>query len=135
MCEAELQLNGIEQGSSFWGQFGRTTEESVDRKLQTYLLDPKHVDQTGRLTGKAKWFESNLGFTQSSADQLAVQIKFDAQAARVTAMTEHGTKFIQDIEIHGTNGITKTIPFTWIQNPDGVMRLIGIAKFPSKPRF
>ena len=99
-----------------------TTEDSINHKLQTYLLNPLHP------TGgpKSVWFKGALGFTQSNADDLARQLIFDPQTAFKRDDTEHGQKYNQIISLKGKNG--KIIPVTvcWIRNLDGVIRLTTI---------
>ena len=38
-----------------------------------------------------------------------------------TQLIEQGQKYTQLIEIHGANGVTKSIRFNWIENPDGIV--------------
>ena len=97
-----------------------TTADSVADKLQRYLLDPNHPFGGP----KAKWFKEALGFTQENLADLAKQIKFDPAKAVQTAVTEHGTKFNQVIEIVGANGKRIEVTFAWIRNNDGVVRLV-----------
>ena len=134
MSEAQLRELGIERGSSHWNQFGRTTEESVARKVEGYLLKPEHVKADVTLSGKAQWFEQNLGFTKENMDDLIKQIKFDPEKAVPTALTEHGQKYTQLIELNGANGITREVPFVFIKNHDGIVRLVTVPKFPKAGR-
>jgi len=97
-----------------------TTEESVTRKLNDYLLNLDHP--VGGL--KAKWFGSALGFTRNNADKLAKQIVFDLSVAVETSITPYGTKFNQVISIVGENGKVIDVDFAWIRNNDGVVRLV-----------
>ena len=97
-----------------------TTADSITEKLQRYLLNPDHP--VGR--DKAKWFREALGFTQDNLDDLARQIKHDPATAVQTAITEHGTKFNQVIEIVGANGKRIQVNFGWIRNNDGIVRLV-----------
>ncbi len=97
-----------------------TTEESVTRKLNDYLLSLDHP--IGGL--KAKWFSSALGFTRNNADKLAKQVVFDISAAVETSVTPYGTKFNQVISIVGENGKVIDVHFVWIRNTDGVVRLV-----------
>ena len=93
---------------------------SVDDKLARYLLNPEHP-----IGGpKAKWFEEALGFTRSNADDLAKQLTFDPAKAIQTAVTEHGTKFNQLIDVVGANGRTIPVKVAWIRNNDGVVRSV-----------
>jgi len=73
---------------------------------------------------KAEWFRRALGFTKDNAERLANQIIFDRSKAVQTAVTEFGTKFNQTIAIQGANGKTIDVLFAWIQNKDGVVRLV-----------
>ena len=115
---------------SYWP--GKTTEESVAIKLHTYLLNSEHRDIHGNLSGKAIWFRNNLGFTRYNANELAKQIKFNRLHAQLGERTEYGQKYQQTIKILGTNGKSKNIVFNWIDNVDGVVRLIGIQGFPKR---
>src|SRR5690348_4185560 len=63
-----------------------TTEESVERKITTYLLNPSNKD--GKT--KAKWFKLALGFTQGNAKKLAEQVIFDPSAAVEIGMKPYG---------------------------------------------
>ncbi|MDU4960941.1 MAG: hypothetical protein E6X17_09830 [Sporomusaceae bacterium] len=96
------------------------SRESVTVKLEKYLLNVEHVDGAS----KAKWFEKALGFTKENASDLARQIVFDPNKAVKTATTEFGTKYNQVIPITGPNGKTIDVVFAWIENNDGVIRLI-----------
>ncbi len=96
-----------------------TTKESVDNKLWTYLLDPKHP-QGGP---KAKWFKEALGFTKENMGDLSKQIVFDASKAVKTQETPFGVKYNQTIPIKGANGRTIDVLFGWIKNEDDVIRL------------
>jgi hypothetical protein len=110
----------IEKPSTKLVNIPKTTEESVQVKLRTYLLDSKHPD------GKSKtnWFESALGFTQQNLDDLAKQIKFDKSKATLAEMTEYGQKYNQIIVIIGATGRKIPTNFIWIENHDGVIRLV-----------
>ena len=79
---------------------------------------------------KAKWFDEALGFTQDNLDELARQIKFDPAKAVQTAVTEHGTKFNQVIEIVGANGKRIEVAFAWIKNKDGIIQLVTGIRTP-----
>ncbi len=97
-----------------------TTEESVAKKLNDYLLNPDHP-----VGGpKAKWFRLALGFTKDNADKLAQQIVFNPSTAVETGVTQFGTKFNQVISIVGENGKTIDVVFAWIRNNDGIVRLV-----------
>ncbi len=100
-------------------RLGKTTEESVQKKLKDYVLNKSHP-----VGGeKAKWFESALGFNQDNLDDLAKQIKFDATKAFKTELTEHGQKYNQVITINGANGKKIEVTFGFIENTDGVVRM------------
>jgi len=104
------------------------TALSVTDKLQRYLLNPDHA-----LGGpKAKWFEQALGYTRENIGQLAKQIVFDPNKARPTELTKFGQKYEQIISITGVNGKVIDVPFTWIKNLDGVIRLITVPWIPQK---
>ena len=45
----------------------QSSEESVRKKLNDYLLNPEHP--VGK--SKAKWFQSALGFTRDNENKLA----------------------------------------------------------------
>ncbi len=97
-----------------------TTRDSIDHKLDTYLLNPDH-----KLGGaKAKWFKEALGITRENAGHLADQIVFDPKTAVATDKTQHGQKYEQTIHIHGTNGRTIPVNMVWIRNLDGVVRYV-----------
>ena len=98
------------------------TQLSVDDKLARYLLNPEHP-----IGGpKAKWFEEALGFTRSNADDLAKQLTFDPAKAVQTAVTEHGTKFNQIIDVVSANGRTIPVKVAWIRDKDGVVRIVAL---------
>lgn len=98
----------------------RETTLSVTDKLQRYLLNPEHIEGGS----KAKWFEQALGFTRENLTKLAEQIVYDPNKAVPTELTEFGQKFQQVIPIIGANGKIIDVPFIWIQNLDGVIRLV-----------
>lgn len=97
-----------------------TTEESVEQKLLTYLLNPDH--RLGK--HKARWFRSALGFTQTNYEALAQQIIFDPVVAIETGIDRYGTHYDQWITIHGANGNVVRVQFAWIRNDDGIVRLV-----------
>ncbi|MBA3439784.1 MAG: hypothetical protein H0T92_07945 [Pyrinomonadaceae bacterium] len=99
---------------------GATTEESVRVKLDTYLLNPDHPDGKS----KARWFAAALGFNRNNMDKLAKQIVFKSLEAVPAVSTPFEQKFRQMISIVGTNGRQIDIAFVWIQNDDGVTRLV-----------
>ncbi|SER31563.1 Pre-toxin domain with VENN motif-containing protein, partial [Rosenbergiella nectarea] len=96
------------------------TQVSVDQKLANYLLDKQHPVGGS----KAEWFDSALGFNKTNSNKLAKQIVFDSSQAVKTAETQFGTKYDQVIPITGTNGRTINVKFGWIENNDGVVRLV-----------
>lgn len=97
-----------------------TTEESVEQKLLTYLLNPDHA--VGK--HKARWFRSALGFTQTNYEALAQQIVFDPITAVETETDRYGTHYDQWITVHGANGNVVSVHFAWIRNDDGIVRLV-----------
>lgn len=117
--DSELPGNGekpVEEKRHLTG----TTRESIDHKLDTYLLNPEH-----KIGGpKAKWFKEALGFTRENASHLADQLVFDPQTAVATDKTQHGQKYEQIIYIHGANGKTIPVVMVWIRNLDGVVRYV-----------
>ena len=96
-----------------------TSQLSVLKKLDTYLLNPDHSIGAA----KAKWFQAALGFTRGNEQQLADQIVFNEAQAVPTTLTQWGQKFNQTISIVGANGKTIDVVFGWIKNNDGVVRL------------
>ena len=98
----------------------KTTKESVDTKLSTYLLNSDHPAGGS----KAKWFKEALGFTKDNSDDLAQQILFDPQKAASIVTNAYGTKFSQIIPIKGANGRVIDVEFIWIKNNDGIIRLV-----------
>ncbi|MGH9550734.1 MAG: hypothetical protein ACRD3W_15240, partial [Terriglobales bacterium] len=65
-----------------------------------------------------------LGFTRDNADDLAKQIVFDEKQATQLRTTENGIYYRQEIPISGANGRQIAVPFIWIRNPDGIVRLV-----------
>jgi len=112
---------GAEIGESIVKNADILSRESVSDKLSRYLLNKDHP---GAGSSKAKWFEQALGFNQSNLDQLANQIHFNRVTAVATTMTEHGQKYNQIITITGANGKKIEVLFGWIENKDGVVRLV-----------
>ena len=96
------------------------TQTSVNKKLETYLLDKSHPVGGS----KANWFDEALGFNKSNMGDLSKQIVFDPKVATQTAITEYGTKFNQVIKITGANGKVIDVTFAWIENKDGIVRLV-----------
>ncbi len=96
------------------------TAVSVLDKLQRYLLNPDHPNGSS----KAKWFEQALGYTRDNMQRLADQILFDRSTAFLTEVTEYGTKYNQWITITGANGKEIDVLYVWIENLDGIIRLV-----------
>ncbi len=113
---------------SDWGRLGGSTEESVAIKLEKYLLNPIHSAGGP----KSEFFRRALGFTRKNADELAKQIVFDEDKAVLKAVTEHGTKYDQEILIKGANGREIVVPFTFMKYTDGVVRLVTASNFGKK---
>lgn len=126
MTDDQLEAKGIKrmatQENRDWSTAGRTTEESVSRKLDGYLLNPAH-EEGGP---KARWLKSALGFSSDNADELAKQLVFDESKAVARELTEFGQKYEQTINLVGAN--EKVIPtqVVWIKNPDNVTRLVTL---------
>lgn len=98
------------------------TEQSINKKLATYLLDETHP--IGR--DKAIWFKEALGFTQDNLEELAKQIKFDPETAIFQKNNGHGDLYQQTISIKGANGKTINTPFNWIiKNGSTTPELVG----------
>lgn len=98
----------------------KLTQESINSKLDGYLLNKEHPIGGS----KAKWFEKALGFNKNNSQQLSSQIIFDKSKAVQTAVTEYGTKYSQIIPIKGVNGKIIDVEFVWIKNNDGIVRLV-----------
>ena len=92
---------------------------SVAYKLETYLLDPNHVDGGP----KADWFKRALGFTRENSADLAKQLVFDESQAVQHGVNQYGTLFRQTINVTGANGCTIPVTTGWIAGSDGVPRL------------
>lgn len=93
---------------------------SVNDKLARYLLNAEHPVGGA----KAKFFAQALGYTTENSGALARQLVFNPKTAVQTAVTQHGTKFNQVIDVVGANGRTIPMKTAWIQNNDGVVRLV-----------
>jgi len=126
MTDDQLEAKGIKrmaiQDGRDWSTAGRTTEESVSRKLDGYLLNPAHEEGAP----KARWLKSALGFSSENAHELAKQLKFDETKAVARELSEFGQKYEQTINLTGAN--EKVIPtqVVWIRNPDNVTRLVTL---------
>lgn len=107
-----------------------TTDESVEQKLLTYLLDPEHPDGGP----KAEWFRRALGFTRENYQDLALQILYDPAGASAQRADVHGVRLEQLITLSGANGRTiADVRLYWIREPDDHVRLLTI-KPPKKRR-
>lgn len=102
------------------------TTESVEKKLDAYLLNPEHPAGGP----KAKWFQQALGFTRTNQSELASQVVFNPAKAIETAVTQFGTKYNQTIPITGANGKVIDVTFAWIRNNDGIVRLVTAIPTP-----
>lgn len=88
--------------------------------MQGYLLDAGHPqNQT-----KATWFQQALGFDKNNWEGLTSQIRFNEAKAVVTKTTQHGQIFEKKIPIVGTNGRTIDIPFVFLKDGSGTVRLV-----------
>lgn len=96
------------------------TQASINKKLETYLLDKNHI----KGGSKAEWFDQALGYNQSNMNDLAKQIVFDPKTAIQTNVTQYGVQYNQLISITGANGKVVDVTFAWIRNKDGIIRLV-----------
>ncbi len=112
--------NNIKEAQKTKSTLPATTQESVRTKLNDYLLNLDHPVGGS----KAKWFKEALGFTKENMGDLAKQIKFDPAKAIQTDVTPYGTKYNQTINIIGANSRAINVPFAWIKNSDGIVRLV-----------
>jgi hypothetical protein len=102
-------------------EFPATTEQSVAKKVLTYLLDPNHPK--GAI--KAAFFKQALGFTLKNASELGRQLVFNEEQAVPTVLTRNGQKFSQIINVVGANGRIIPVQTIWIRNSwDNVVRLV-----------
>lgn len=126
MTDNQLEAKGIQrmatQEGRDWSVAGKTTEESVSRKLDGYLLNPAH-EEGGP---KARWLKSALGFSSDNAEELAKQLVFDESKAVARELTEFGQKYEQAIHLVGANGKVIPTQVVWIKNPDNVTRLVTL---------
>lgn len=126
MTNDQLEAKGIKrmatQEGRDWSTAGKTTEESVSRKLDGYLLNLAH-EEGGP---KARWLKSALGFSSNNADELAKQLLFDESRAIARELTEFGQKYEQTINLLGANGRVIPTQVVWIKNPDNVTRLVTL---------
>lgn len=126
MTDDQLEAKGIKRMASRevrdWSTAGKTTKESVSRKLDGYLLNLAH-EEGGP---KAKWLKSALGFSCDNADELAKQLVFDESKAVARELTEFGQKYEQTIDLVGANGKVIPTQLVWIKNPDNVTRLVTL---------
>jgi hypothetical protein len=107
-------------------RFQQVTANSVENKAYRYFLNPTHPDGGP----KAQWFERALGYTRANMDDLTRQIVYDPLNVTPTEMTPFGQKYLQMINIIGSNGKTIEVPFIWIHNLDGFMRLVTVPWIP-----
>lgn len=98
----------------------KLTKESVNIKVNGYLLNKEHYDGKS----KAIWFEKALGFNKDNSVLLEKQIIFNEAKAVKTLDTKYGTKYSQKTPIFGTNGRIIEVEFIWIKNNDGIVRLV-----------
>lgn len=126
LTDEQLEARGIKRlpahESIVWSQRGKTTYESVVRKLDGYLLDPEHIEGAP----KARWLKAALGFDTYNSDQLAKQLLFDETKAVAKDLTIYGQKYEQLIDLKGANGRIISTPVVWIKNPDNVTRLVTL---------
>jgi len=120
VSKTESMAANAGKGSANTAKNTPETQASVDKKLATYLLEKEHPVGGS----KAEWFDSALGFNKENSSELAKQIVFDPKAAIKTSDTQFGTKYDQVIPITGTNGRTINVKFGWIENNDGIVRLV-----------
>jgi hypothetical protein len=104
----------------------KKTNNSIYKKLDTYLLDKTHKANKG----KADFFKKVLGFDRSNINKLAKQIKFNPKTAMQKSTNQYGTKYEQIIKIKGNNGRIVDAKFIWIKNKDGVIKLV--TGYPAK---
>ena len=101
----------------------KTTLPNVDRvtvdkrKVSEYALNPSN---TSGGANKARVFESALGYNQSNADHLIVQIqeKLSASEAVMGKLDMYGQRFTVDIEVTGPNRKTAIVRTGWILEPN-----------------
>jgi len=93
---------------------------NLQSKLEGYLLDPAHPqNQT-----KATWFQQALGFDKKNWQQLGSQITFNESTAIATKTTQYGQTFEQVIPIKGANGKIIDVPFVFMKDNTGTVRLV-----------
>lgn len=97
----------------------KITRDSVNEKLDKYLLNPEHPEGGP----KANWFEKALGFTRENSRELSAQLNFDKSKAVQTKVSDYGVQYNQIIDITGANGKTISITTGWIEK-DGVVRFV-----------
>ncbi len=93
---------------------------NLQSKLQGYLLDPAHSQNQS----KANWFKQALGFDRGNWRELGSQITFNESTAIATKTTQFGQTFEQLISITGVNGRVIEVPFVFIKDNTGVVRLV-----------
>jgi hypothetical protein len=126
LTDEQLEARGVKRlpahENIVWSQRGKTTYESVVRKLDGYLLDPEHIEGGP----KARWLKAALGFDTYNAEQLATQLLFDETKAVAKDLTIYGQKYEQLIDLKGANGRIISTPVVWIKNPDNITRLVTL---------
>ncbi|MCZ2498761.1 hypothetical protein GN316_18515 [Xylophilus sp. Kf1] len=114
---AGLGENG---GGKIAAEKGGFDNANLQSKLEGYLLDPAHPqNQT-----KAIWFQQALGFDKSNWQKLGSQITFNESTAIATKTTQYGQTFEQVIPITGANGKTIDVPFVFMKDNTGTVRLV-----------
>jgi filamentous hemagglutinin len=93
---------------------------NLESKLSGYLLNPAHPQNQA----KATWFSQALGFDQSNWQSLAAQLRFNPATAVPTKITQYGQTFEQIIPITGANGKTIGVPFVFMKDNSGTVRLV-----------
>jgi hypothetical protein len=89
-------------------------------KLERYLLEPSHSQNSGRAT----WFEQNFGFSRLNWRDLADPIYFDPSAARLTEKTDWGDRYEMLLPVRGANGRNVFVRFVFQRDPFGEITLI-----------
>jgi len=126
MTDEQLEAQGIRRMAAHegrdWAAAGKTTADSVSRKLDGYLLNPAH----SKGGPKARWLKAALGFDCHNGQELAKQLVFDESKAIAKELTEFGQKYEQIIDLVGANGNVIPTPVMWIKNHDNVTRLVTL---------
>jgi len=117
---AGVSSQGAKGGGKVAGGNAGFDTANLQSKLDGYLLDPAHPqNQT-----KATWFQQALGFDKSNWQQLGSQITFNEATAIATKTTQYGKTFEQVIPITGANGKTIDVPFVFMKDNTGTVRLV-----------